>query len=58
MEKAKKCCICGKEFVGWGNNPWPVNNDDDAVCCDDCNLLYVIPARMQNLYSKKEKEKE
>ena len=44
--KRIKCCICGKEFVGWGNNPYPVNNDPDARCCDDCNMNSVIPARI------------
>ena len=28
----KKCCICGKEFEG--------------LCCDDCNMEHVIPARI------------
>lgn len=45
----KKCCICGKEFVGWGNNPYPVNKDEDARCCDECNGMYVIPARLEAL---------
>lgn len=42
----KKCCICGKEFTGWGNNPWPAFKDPDAVCCDECNANEVIPMRM------------
>ena len=41
-----KCCICGKKFVGWGNNPWPVNIDEKARCCDKCNDTFVIPARL------------
>ena len=40
----KKCCICGKEFDGWGNNPWPVK--DNGECCDECNFEYVIAARL------------
>ena len=40
----KKCCICGKEFEGWGNNPWPVKSE--GLCCDDCNMEHVIPARI------------
>ena len=44
-----KCCICGKEIEGFGNNPWPVNNNDRERCCDDCNWTVVIPARMLNL---------
>lgn len=42
----KICCICGKEFEGWGNNPYPVVKDENARCCDDCNAMYVIPARI------------
>lgn len=34
------CCICGKEFIGWGNNPYPIKNE--GVCCDDCNSLVII----------------
>ena len=40
----KTCCICGKEFKGWGNNPYPVKME--GVCCDECNLKAVIPARL------------
>lgn len=39
-----KCCICGKRFVGYGNNPRPVKRS--GVCCDDCNRNVVIPARL------------
>jgi len=43
----KKCCICGKEFVGFGNDPWPLSEKRTDVCCDDCNYEKVIPARMK-----------
>lgn len=43
--ETKICCICGKEFKGWGNNPWPVK--EDGVCCDECNQNEVIPARLE-----------
>ena len=46
------CCICHNDVSGYGNNPEPVNNDDDAECCDDCNGMYVIPARMLQLRSR------
>lgn len=46
--ETKKCCICGKEFKGWGNNPWPYKSEGD--CCDDCNLEYVIPMRLSFHY--------
>lgn len=45
MDK-KICCICGKEFEGYGNNPAPVKND--GQCCDDCNMNVVIPARFRS----------
>ncbi len=44
--KVTKCCICGFEFVGWGNNPWPIVNDEDARCCDMCNFKRVVPSRI------------
>lgn len=47
-----KCCICGKEFEGFGNNPYPVGSDvysDEDRCCDECNWKYVIPARLARL---------
>lgn len=48
----KKCCICGKMFEGWGNDPWPVTEDPNAVCCDKCNANIVIPARIAMAYKK------
>lgn len=38
------CCICGKEFEGFGNNPDPYKRR--GCCCDQCNRDYVIPSRM------------
>lgn len=38
-----ECCLCGRMFEGWGNNPAPLR--DKGVCCDDCNGG-VILARM------------
>lgn len=49
MEKYYTCCICGQVFMGYGNNPWPVNDDEDAHCCDTCNMDVVIPARVRRL---------
>lgn len=45
----KVCCICGKTFYGWGNNPYPVVSEGE--CCDMCNLWKVLPKRME-LYVK------
>lgn len=43
----KICCICGEEFIGYGNNPWPVA--EEGECCDQCNSDSVIPARLQRM---------
>ncbi len=53
----KVCCICGKKFTGYGNNPEGavkvVNNElnilefkENDRCCDNCNFFYVIPGRL------------
>ena len=47
------CCICGKEILGYGNNPYPLKKE--GRCCDECNLL-VIQARMNGVEDEKEKE--
>lgn len=44
-----ECCICGRSFEGFGNNPYPVNTDENARCCDECNWGQVIPARLNQL---------
>ena len=53
LNKIKKCCFCGKkiEFMEQ-NNPSPVNNEEGAVCCSDCNSSIVIPARIKQIYGK------
>jgi len=56
MEEKKICCICGKPFTGWGNNPDPVTDEngnlypEDARCCDECNSEIVIPTRILEIY--------
>lgn len=44
-EKKQTCCICGKTFEGWGNNPWPVK--EDGQCCRECNATIVLPERLK-----------
>lgn len=46
------CVICESEIKGYGNNPWPVT--EEGRCCDTCNNLYVIPARIAHLYGNKD----
>lgn len=41
------CCICHKDFEGYGNNPSPYKNY--GRCCDKCNSNYVIPARVMTI---------
>ena len=40
------CCICGKEYTHFGNNPYPLTDDEEARCCKSCDFQYVIPARI------------
>lgn len=39
-----KCCICGEEIIGYGNNAEPYK---DGRCCEACNAKFVIPARIE-----------
>lgn len=55
-ENYKKCCICGKVFEGYGNNPWPVR--ENGKCCDNCNLEVVVPVRISQLKTNEEKKME
>ena len=48
------CCICGKKFTGWGNNPWPIVKDENARCCDECNDTKVLSARLAQMFRGKE----
>ena len=52
MEERKICCICGQVFIGYGNDPWPV--EIVGECCDQCNAERVIPARLKQLKEKKD----
>jgi len=54
MER-RQCSICGdnalarcwgEEEASWGNNAHPVNA---GRCCDQCNALVVLPARLAKL---------
>lgn len=50
-----KCVICGDAIPthplnGWseGNNAQPVH---EGRCCDDCNAMVVIPARVRQCFA-------
>lgn len=51
-KEAFKCSICGGFFYGWGNNPWPVTIGEDDRCCDACNDISVVPARIERMLSR------
>lgn len=55
MENVNVCCICKREFAGKGNNPFPYKNY--GVCCNVCNLLDVVPARILKEKIKKNEYK-
>lgn len=48
-EKKFKCCFCGKEFLGYGNDPRPIviAGEELPRCCDECNAKIVIPTRQR-----------
>ena len=46
------CSICGGKFIGWGNNPWPVTEGENYRCCDACNEIHVIPARLERMVTQ------
>lgn len=52
-DRPTKCCLCGKTFVEFGNNPWPLAKK--GRCYDMCNWTKVIPARVKP--SNKETDK-
>lgn len=51
----KVCCICGVKFTGWGNNPYPVVEDEGARCCDVCNAERVVHARLAQMFVERRK---
>lgn len=41
-----RCCICNKVLYDLGNNAEPIRK---GRCCDECNRVYVIPARLKDV---------
>ena len=39
------CCICGRRYQLYGNNPDPLVKDEGKRCCHRCDILYVTQAR-------------
>lgn len=50
--KKNICCICGKEYEGYGNNPSPLK--ESGRCCDKCNRLVVLE-RLKKIKASKKK---
>lgn len=63
------CCICGKMFIGWGNNPAGAAREledgtvelmdfsAEARCCDVCNIMHVIPGRIYRAHMQEKEDK-
>jgi len=47
FEAVRTCCLCDKEYTGYGNNPAPVA--EEGRCCDECNTTQVVPARLASV---------
>lgn len=54
------CCICKQEIKdGHGHNPAPFPVEwPEQRCCDICNELLVIPARLELAMKEKNEEDE
>jgi len=47
-----KCVICKDPIKGYKNNPDPIKKK--GSCCDNCNIMMVIPARTGKLWECQE----
>lgn len=47
-KKVRRCVLCGAVLPKgeYGNNPEPLKPFSSGVCCNDCNMNKVIPARL------------
>ena len=48
---SEPCCFCGKIMtdIFTTHNPSPLNNEESAVCCDNCANKFVRPVRLKNI---------
>jgi len=44
-----KCVLCGGEAGRYGHNAFPLST---GRCCEDCNAVKVIPARLASLENR------
>lgn len=56
MDKDTICAICKEPINGYGNNPAPLKVEGEV--CDECNSLYVIPARLEAMGFKAHDKKQ
>jgi hypothetical protein len=45
------CCLCGKAYTNYGNNPWPLS--DTGRCCEECDDTRVFFERINRLHAGK-----
>jgi hypothetical protein len=45
--KQRFCCICGEPAEGDGHNPEPYVSSDSGVCCNACELKFVLPLKSE-----------
>ena len=48
-----QCVLCEDNLMDMGHNPYPLSNEGRA--CEYCNMVHVIPARIAEINSNKEK---
>lgn len=49
-----KCVLCDDNILGYGNNPYPLA--DEGECCEWCNDVHVIPARLEQIEKRRNNE--
>lgn len=57
-KKVRRCVICGVVLPKgeYGNNPEPIKPFSSGVCCNECNMSQVIPARLKSTHTKEQDE--
>jgi hypothetical protein len=53
MTNGSICSICHRPYIEFGNNASPF----PGRCCNECNDLHVIPARIRALRLVREEDK-
>ncbi len=48
IQETGTCSLCGGPYQRWGNNPQPLRELHER-CCDTCNSVLVIPARIRRI---------